>query len=312
MSAAVISLLLALGLVFWWRADGGKKAGSAAVGSGPQVTKPYPRERDARERRTKNPREEFEAARERGMTEAEVRGIVEEFVSLGITYENHQDISVEEYVEVGEKARDWYRGSLVEGFSLTPIQELVLIKMLREIGKKDTVQFKERLARFRDYTKKAETGDLGLEAYGFMLEFGGNAALAGSFGLWEAPPQKHIELDDQQRQMLGYHDEKGQWIWVNGGQSTLDYGTDLHYLSLHHPMPTANSIISSAGKIFPLSMGQADRLEPFRQASVSCHWPQVSTGDLLKQAKFLTAPQLRTLLIFHPNSAKQLMLDLGE
>jgi hypothetical protein len=303
---------VAVGLVVWMLPDGEREGASSAPGERMRSTKPYPREREERGVRAKNPREEFEAARERGLTEEEVRGIVEEFVSLGITFENHQDISEQEYFEMGNKARDWYRDSLVEGFSLTPIQEADLTKILYEVGMKDMAHFQERRARFRDLSVKAENGELGLEAYGLLVEFGGKPTLAGNFGLWEASPQNMIDLDEQQREMIGCHDEYGTWIWVDGEQRTLDFGADTAYHNLQNPFSSINSIISVAGKVFPLSMEQADRLEIFRNESVSCHWPQVRTGAYLKQSKFLTAAQLRTLFVLRPDSSRQLMMDLGQ
>ena len=305
---------LCLAVALWIGTDvsGGGYSGQSPMALNWRVTKPYPRDRDLRmEKRAKNPREEFEAARRRGLTEEEVMGIVEEFEELGITQAIDQNLLEEEYAKKGDLVRRWYCDALVEGFSLTEVQELVLKKVLRQVGKEDASSFGEHLERFRDLKDTTETGVLGFEEHFPIVQFGVNPLNAGSFGLRDVSPYKLIELDDHQKAMLGCHDEKGQWIWANEQQSTLDYGTDARYLYLKNPLSSINSIISYAGIIFPLSMEQADKLEPFRHASVSCHTPQVSTGVFLKQAKFLTAPQLRTLLIFHPDSARQLMMDLG-
>lgn len=306
---------LALSLGFWLWANGDKKDGVVAETNGPQVTKPYPRERDERERRTKNPREEFEAARKRGMTEEEVRGIVEGFMSFGITFEYQQDMPDEDYMEMGKRARDWYRETLVEGFALTQVQELVLIKVLREYGKRDLASYMESLALLR--AKKDKTKIRGAN-HDFFSGLGNlpNFQLdwLGDFGLSEAETllRNPDFLDERQREMIGYVDKSGQWSWVNGMERTLDYGTTDYYSDLSDPFANGNKVMDTAGEIFPLSMWQVERLGDFEDESVSPHTPILKTGNHLDRVKFLTRSQLRTLLLSRPEMAGVLMKELGE
>lgn len=102
-------------------------------GNGPRVTKPYTRERDARDRRTKSPREEFEAARKRGLTEEEVRGVVEVFfLELGMNWSAMEGNSIDELRVQKRKVNAYYLEALVLGFGLTDEQKRIAQKKLME------------------------------------------------------------------------------------------------------------------------------------------------------------------------------------
>lgn len=311
--AAAVCLALGVGLVVFSYKDGQEYGETTEVERAP-VTKPYPREREERELRTKNPREEFEAARKRGLTEGEVRGIVSEYLKMGITFQNHQDRSEEAYVEMGDKARAWYQDALVEGFGLDQVQKPVLRRMLQQAGKDDLVEFKDRLMRFRELRRKMDEGVIGLEAYGYALEFGSPPEVVGGFGLLgeDIRPRILALLDEEQMEMVGFFDVEGKrWIWVDGGSRTLDFGTSDCYGDLSDPF-SESGVMAVAGKVFPLSMRQVECLGDYEGEAVSPHTPKLFDGGYLEQVRFLTAPQLKTLLLLDPQIAGKLEKELGQ
>lgn len=306
---------LALGLVFWLRADGEKKGGDASEGSGPQVTKPYPRERDERERRTKNPREEFEAARKRGLTEEEVREVVVNFLEA-VSYEDKVGQPVEAVLrDVWEKRLDVYFDALVDGFDLSQDQ----IWTLKSKEPALATHFVARTLLLASVDEAWEVklpgeGDSAFEKNSTPTNLEQIETMVRhpmSFSD-EILPWNLIELSEDQKQMVGYHDDAGEWIWVDGQNSTLDFGTTESYRDLIDPFVDDRTVMGMAGGIFPLSMWQVERLGDFEDEIVSPHTPKTINGGELDRAKFLTRPQLKTLLLFNPEMADKLMKELGE
>lgn len=320
MLAAWLCVALALGLVFWWRTDGEKKAEVAAEGNSPRVTKSYPRERVATERRTKSSREEFEAARKRGLTEAEVRGVVEEFIAMNLNPKSpDKTADPEDAREEWKRREQWYLDTLVSGFGLTGQQKKQAAARLRELGERDFKNYQEFLANRMSPAKKPESG--GKLPFWLLMEILGPD---GWFQYHACAPWNLCDLDEEQKKMIGYSDGEGQWGSISGGKMTKDFGTDERYENLDDQQTSQNGFINPAGRFFPLSMDQVDRI---RSANV-IHVDHLNRGDrtikidpritlvsrlgILPYAKFLSGPQLRTYLLFRPDMAENLMKELGE
>ncbi|MDE0834853.1 MAG: hypothetical protein OSA84_00715 [Akkermansiaceae bacterium] len=54
------------------------------------------------------------------------------------------------------------------------------------------------------------------------------------------------------------------------------------------------------------------RLAAYEDEAVSPHTPKAINGEYLEPAKFLTAPQLKTLVLFDPEMAGRLIKELAE
>lgn len=272
-----------------------KDGGDVIAGERTAVTKPHPRERDERmERRTKNPREEFESARKRGMTEDEVRGVVEEFHELGYSELKQKGGSLDEFRVFRSKVWQWYSDLLAEGFGFTGEQERLVSKRLQEMGEKD---FSTQLEVFGklipDSSQDARISSENTEALEILL--GTRVWLAWQkYEVWEL-----CNLNEDQMEIGWGAVAKFGQSWVIGKERTKDPDTDDHYNDLENPFEPAHQVFSESGKIFPLSMEQVDRIR------------SVKENSLLEYVKFLTLGQLRTLLLFRPELAGKLMKELG-
>ena len=304
---------LALGLIFWSRPDGEKKGGVAAKGSGPQVTKPYPRERDARERHTKNPREEFEAARKRGLTEEEVRGIVEEFIGKRIATTDVNGTREKRIREAREKGHKWYNETLIDGIGLSGVQRDEAERKLHQMIEGDLIRFQravESKAKQEGEGQNPGSDESGSSAARLFEDMCGIRFWLRDGNLL---PWNMCKLENWQEEMIRPKEKDGQWTESQLGDVTLDYGTDKRYVGLCDPFVIGERLdISGAGNFFPLSMGQVDRI---RQTEFASGFPvaeEEREPSLLKRVQFLTVPQLRTLLLYEPEMAVKLMEELGE
>jgi hypothetical protein len=314
---------LCLALALWIGSGvpgGGYSRKSPMVLNG-RVTKPYPRDRDPRmERRTKNPREEFEAARKRGLTEEEVRVVVEDFVAMNLYPMNSgRTIDKERTHEVWKRRQQWYLDTLVSGFGLSDQQKNQAAAKLREMIESEFNHYQEYLANKKSFDMAASRE--GKVSRWLILELLGADSW---FRDQEYAPWNLCDLDDAQRQMVGYADGEGQWVWISEGKMTNDFGTDERYENLDDQQTSQNGFINPAGRFFPLSMDQVDRI---RSANV-IHVDHLNQGDgkieiepevtlvarlgILPYAKLLSEPQLRTYLLFRPDMASQLGEELAK
>lgn len=315
--AGLLCAALALGLVFWLLPDGGMKGGNAAKGNGPQVTKPYPRERDARETRTKNPREEFEAARKRGLTEVEVRGIVEEFLVKGIATTDLNGTREKRIREAREKGHEWYLETLIDGIGLSGVQREEAESKLHQMLEGDLMRFQRAVQSKainamprKGEGQKAGNDDSNLSAARLFEDMCGIRFWLRDGSLL---PWNICKLENWQEEMIRTKEQDGQWTESQLGDVTLDYGTDKRYVGLCDPFVTGEPLnISEAGNFFPLSMEQVDRI---RQTEFTRGTPvaeEEREPSLLIRVQFLAVPQLRTLLLYEPEMAVKLMEELGE
>jgi hypothetical protein len=291
------------------------------VGLNGRVTKPHPRDRDPRmEMRAKNPREEFEAARKRGLTEEEVRWVVEDFVAMNLNPKSpDRTADPEDAREEWKRREQWYLDTLVSGFGLSEEQKKQAAGRLRELGEREFKDYQEFLANRKALNEEA--GRLGgVNRWGIMEILGAD----GWFCVDACAPWNLCDLDEEQKKIIGYVDGEGQWGWPTGGKMTKDFGTDERYENLDNQQISQNGFINPAGRFFPLSMDQVDRI---RSANV-IHVDHLNQGDrkieiepevtlvarlgILPYAKLLSEPQLRTYLLLCPEMAVHLSEELAK
>jgi hypothetical protein len=262
-------------------------------------------------KRTKNPRDEFEAARKRGMTEEEVRWVVEDFLETGILDWESVGVPLDQLTKRRDKEYEWYLGILVEGFGLTRQQRKEAENALEKIKEADSEHFLAVMKSAKEYlTHKdpfAEESELRTRVPGDLVR---------GVSIWaqgeKISPWNLCTLDEAQKSMLPLRLEDGQWIWDRSGSVTLDYGTAERYENLDDPF-TDLWIFVRGGDIFPLSMAQVDGIRGAEfQLNSTKHPDGVPDPPLFEQLKFLTAPQLRTLLLYEPEVAGSLVKELGE
>ena len=140
---------MALGLVFFHERDGNWRNGMESAGKTAPVTKPFPRDQErpgGRELPTKNPREDFDAARNRGLTEQEVRWIIEDFMNLGIDNGTIALGSAKDYYKTRIRRHEWLLDALTSGFALSAEQEGQASASLKAHGERDLAEFVEYVA----------------------------------------------------------------------------------------------------------------------------------------------------------------------
>ena len=301
--------------------SGGGDSRKSPIALNGRVTKPYPRDRDPRmEKRAKNPREEFEAARKRGLTEEEVRWVVEDFVAMNLYPMNSgRAIDKEKTHEVWKRRQQWYLDTLVSGFGLSDQQKKQAAAKLGEMIESEFYHYQEYLANKKSFDMAASRE--GKVSRWLILELLGADSW---FRDQEYAPWNLCDLDDAQRQMVGYAGEEGQWVWISDGNTTNDFGTNERYGDLDDPQASQNGFVTSAGRIFPLSMEQVDRIRSANTIHFN-HFNEdgsiikaepgfdvVGRIGILPYAKLLSEPQLRTYLLFQPDMATALSEELAK
>jgi len=276
------------------------------------VTKPYIRDHEGREISGENPRKEFEAARKRGMTEEEVRKVVEDFFEA-VAYEDQPHRPVEVVLcELREKRLSLYLDALAEGFNLTKEQKLDAQAKLPALAAQQVT----RLLLLESVDRAWMTGAGGdvsepspltrLEQIEVIVR---NPLILRDEGV---SPWELCELNQRQKEMIGYQDDTGEWIWVDGREKTFDFGTRESDLDLRNLYAVGAGDKATAGEIFPLSIRQVERLRDFEYGTVPPHAPKPGYGNDLERVKLLTQPQLKTLLLFSSEMPAKLMKDLEE
>ena len=314
---------LCLAVALWIGTDvsGGGYSGQSPMALNWRVTKPYPRDRDPRmEKRAKDPREEFEAARKRGLTEEEVRWVVEDFVAMNLNPKSpDRTADLEDAREEWKRREQWYLDTLVSGFGLSEEQKKQAAARLRELGEREFSGYQEFLVN-RESLIGQSSGEGGVDRWTLMEIFGAD----GWFGDDASAPWNLCDLDEEQKKIIGYADGEGRWGWISGGKMTKDFGTDERYENLDDQQTSLNGFINPAGRFFPLSIDQVDRI---RSANV-IHVDQLNQGGriieidpeirlvsrlgILPYAKLLSEPQLRTYLLFRPDMAVHLSEELAK
>jgi len=313
--AAAVCLALGFCVLAWLYMDRQKYRENSGLERAP-LTKPRPRtpsDPGKREVRTKNPREEFEKSRKRGLSKEEVRGIAERAVAEEIGVDEDMANTVEDYFELRKRRIEWYVEILTEGFYLTERQ-------LSEVRTRiDKLESEFRILVLNHLIEINSPGRSQMSS-GMGLQIPGDSKRAT---LW------HLSRSYSATQLcdLSEHQMKATWPVSEDGQPereenppwgpifTRDFGTQDHYSFLKEPFIENTGGIAlfyRAGIIFPLSMKQVDGIcEAMRRGR------QDSPGEteipaLLPQVKFLTEPQLKTLLLFERQLAVKILTELGD
>lgn len=313
MLAAAICLLLGLFFIATGPVGGDKKADTKVVALSIGVTKPYPRGPEHLAG-TGNPRDEFEAARKRGMTADEVRWVVEDFVNFGIDSDQLAAGTGDGYYQLRTKRHQWLLDTLVAGFGLSDEQKQWAAVRLRELAERDYAEFREYLAGMKP---------IEVEGKMFQVVDGSKVRKLTDASAWmegdDYLPWNLCELDELQKEIIGFEDQGGQGD-VAGG---FAFGKKWLYQAPNDPPIAQSGLILPSGKIFPLSDEQVDGIRGAnRLTSVrGKHGEIVELGreltfvgrfGPLRYVKFLSEPQLRTLLLLRPEVAEQLKKELGE
>lgn len=307
--AGSVCVAAAVGLGFSTRPEGKSERGAPAEGEKRRlVTKPYPRDLNQRKDRSKNPSEEFEAARKRGLTEEEVRWVVKDFMTLGIDGDEISADTDQGYYQIRLKRQEWLLDALVSGFGLSSEQKKQAAARMRELGEKDYEEFQQSFT---------ENEQFEIDGKMFRVISASKVRELTDADVWLSNdsylPWNLCDLDEVQKTMLPLKIENELWVWPRPGSATHDFGTEQRYENLDDPFTNQNDFISPSGKFFPLSMEQVDRI----RGANTFHSEKnniIITGRMgpLAYVKLLTAPQLMTLLLLKPDMAGMLMKELGE
>lgn len=258
-----------------------------------------------RAEQSKNQREEFDTARKRGMSEQDVRWIVADFINLGIDSEEVGAGSAEDYFKIRNDRHQWLLATLVSGFGLSGQQKMELAESLRVLGERD-------LEEFRKYV--AETKSFEVEGKEYRIVDGSKVRKLTDAEYWlkgeDYAPWNLCALDEIQTSMIRSKNEAGQWIQMNDGSRSIDYGTDDHYSDLTEPNTEYGDFISSAGRFFPLSMEQVDRIRDNTVSAPALNITVSSRKSLQSLVKNLAPAQLKIMLLFNPEMAGELRAEL--
>ncbi len=253
----------------------------AAVGAtGAMVPIRESRDSDVSARRTG--RKEFEAERKRGLSEREVRWIVEDLQAAGFTSEGVGAETTEEYFALRKSRERWYLDTLAMGLGLTGEQKFQAAETLRELGNAEYEEFRKYAGSLKIFE---------VEGRPMAIVSGDKVGRFTLVGRWmdssEYHPQNLCKLGEEQLEVSRSSEDRE-------GYSTRDFGTDVRYTDLVDPFGDQYIEIADAGKIFPLSMAQVDGIRAARGK------------DFLAEVRYLTRSQLMTLLLFNPSVAKKI------
>lgn len=249
------------------------------------------------------------------MMEEMVREVVEEFHGA-LAYEDEPHRPVEEILcELREKRLRLYLDALTEGFGLTEEQRLQAEAKLPALAAQQVarVLLLESIDRDWDTSLVAVDGKIS-EPTPLTRSEQIEVILREPMHLTEEGirPWELCDLTDRQKEMIGSLDDAGQWIWADGGEKTFDFGTTESYAKLSDPFVKGAGVLTTAGKIFPLSMWQVERLGDVEEAELTSHSPNAKYGIDPERVKCLTRPQLKTLMLFSPETPAKPMIDLEE
>ncbi len=270
------------------------------------VTKPVPRsERPANE--TIDPREEFEAARNRGLTEQEVRWIVSDFTNLGIDSQDVAAGSAESYFVLRSRRHRWLVDVLASGFGLSADQKHQAAESIEALGERDLAEFTKYIG-----------GISGFEVEGkeYRVVDGSKVRKLTDASAWmkseDYAPWRLCDLTEEQKDLIRFRNEEGEAVWISGGSRTLDFGSDDRYEGSGDAFMTDPVVLNAAGWVFPLSISQVERVIAAKVDHEKKGRETKDGGSRLDSVRILAAPQLKTLLLLEPWIAARLTGEFGE
>lgn len=250
--------------------------------------------------------EEYLMKAKRGMTNDEVRWLVEDFVVLGLDLEYPEDKTAEGYLSLRKAREDWYLGALVSGLRLTKEQEREARERMGVLREKDYAVFVEYLDGLKSFEHEGKE----------MKVFdGGKGRRLMDADIWMNNegyrPWELCELEEEQLSMtwgapkLQTRDTPGkrdggsvEWLWKEPGkdgeraESTIQDPFD----------PRHVSHLKEIGGVFPLSEIQYRRLsDPLRDGGET---------PMLRKVMFLNKEQLKIYMLLLPILASELSNNL--
>ena len=303
--------VVALGVAFWMWPDGHTNGSETAAGKPDPVTKANPRERDRRSPRTKNPREEFVAARERGLMDAEVKQIVDEYLQSGIGTIDRDDPTGQKLFDRRSRQQKWYIEILAEGLGLSNVQRAEAEAKLGLALKSDFIAYQEVLHSDENITIHNDEGAYPPDQFPPWMHPAERMFSPSSWiGSEELRPWAICNLDEAQKDILRYKGEDGLLAWLPWGMSTHDFAAEKPYEDLSTPIGGRTSITYPSGFLFPLSIQQVDHIRAACISGWDLETGKLSNTLVLDQVKFLTPAQLKSLLLFTPNLADHLIGEM--
>ena len=247
-------------------------------------------------------RDRYEAARKLGMTEQEVQWIVSDFVGLGIDSQEVSVDSLEGYYGLRIRRQKWLLDSLVTGFGLSEDQKNQAAEQLLKLAQRDCEEFQEYLASSKPFESEGKI---------YQIVDGSKVRKLTDPTYWlereEYAPRNLCELNEDQMDMIGFRGDDGDWVWPRPGSSTKDFGTEDRYEELDDTQSSQGGLISQAGKVFPLSMEQVDRIQNVNSASLDSVQKK---GGSLESVKVLAPAQFKMMLLLRPELAGELVREM--
>lgn len=254
------------------------------------------RERDDAEgREVRSVAEEYMMKAERGMTEDEVRWVVEDFLALGLDVEYPEDTTAEGYLALRKAREDWYLGALVSGLRLTTEQEREAKAAMGVLRERDYAEFVEYLYGVKSFEDEGQEMKVVDGAKAWKLMDAGNWVEGEGCRPWEL-----CELTDEQLAVTWEVGENATseplnedlWEGFSGFGFWKDVGGEPIPIEgfTVDPFSTLNwELVASSGTVFPFSERQAKLFQ------------KIDSED-----ERLTALELATLL--SPEQLKMLLL----
>ena len=246
-------------------------------------------------------RDRYEAARKLGMTEQEVQWIVSDFVGLGIDSQEISVDSLEGYYGLMIRRQKWLLDSLVTGFGLSEDQKSQAAERLLQLAQTDCEEFQEYLVSSKPFESEGKI---------YQIVDGSKVRKLTDPTYWlereEYASRNLCELNEDQMDMIAIK-VGGGWIWPRPGSSTKDFGTEERYEELDDTQSSQSGLISQAGKVFPLSMEQVDRIRNANSASLDSVQKK---GGSLEFVKVLAPAQFKIMLLLRPDLAGELVSEM--
>ena len=273
-----------------------------------EVRKTKGRERgDGTSREVRSVAEEYLMKAKRGMTEDEVRWVVEDFVALGLDVEYPEDKTAEGYLALRKARENWYLAALVSGLRLTDEQEREARKRMGVLREKDYAEFVEYLDGLKSFEHEGKE----------MKVFDGGKARAlmdadqwmnhEGYSPWELCLLSKDQLAVTRFRHENPDDTEKFKDWLVGAAEAEDDSVDSK-LSEELAYDVGNMYAlglmgwASVDSIFPLTRKQGDML--LGEGKVR------SPKDFSELAMVLQPEQLKMYVLFHPQVVEELAKEL--
>lgn len=240
--------------------------------------------------------QEYLSKTQRGMTETEVRWVVQDFLARGLDVEYPEDTTAEGFLALRKAREQWYLGALVSGLRLTIEQESEArerMKVLRDMDYLEYLKYIDGLKPFEQGGKKM-----------LMIE-GGKAITLTDANQWLNQegyrPWELCQLREDQLSLTRFHSQNQEKADSQGAEDHVmnpklpeelaDHGLNYYALGMMG--------FGAVDSFFPLSRNQVSVL-------LSEESNQASHGHL-EWVKVMHSEQLKMFLLFNPQVTKKLI-----